>query len=138
MSTLTPFIFADDKGLPPNSRPKSRVPWPFAIACCVYYLLAYRGLVAATPTFAKLFEGLGVEIPFPTCFMMTTFRWIYPLIFLGAVNLTIIKQFVLLEKLCLRIANLFLIFAGVVFPILAVLVFYLPLFVLIWRLKHLN
>lgn len=136
MSALTPFVFADQKESPQNSRLKSRVPWPFAIACCVYYLLAYRGLAAAAPIFAKLFEGLGVEIPFPTRLMMNAYWWIFPVIFLGAVTLTIVKQFRPLEKLRLRIANLFLIFAGVVFPMLAVLGFYLPLFVLIWRLKH--
>ncbi|HEX8836483.1 MAG TPA: hypothetical protein VF748_06085 [Candidatus Acidoferrum sp.] len=136
MSALTPFILAEEKNLPFNAPPTSRVPWPFAIACCLYYFFAYRGLVRGTSIFAKLFDGLGVAIPFPTRLLIATYWWVYPLIFLGAVILTIFKQFVSLGELRLRIANLFLIFAGVVFPVLVVLIVYLPLFVLIWKLKH--
>ena len=131
---FTPFSFANERGLSADA-PKSRVPWPFAIACCVYYLLAYRGLAVAAPIFAKLFEELGIEIPFSTRFLMASYWWLYPVVFLGAVILTIVKQFVSLCGARLRVANLSLIFVGVVFIPLAALSYYLPLFVLIHKLQ---
>ena len=133
--SFTPFIIADEKDLPPNAPQKSRVPWLYAVACCLYYLLIYRGFALATPIFAKLHEGLGIEIPFPTRLLMATYRWAYPVLFLGAVVLTIVKQFVPLEKLRLRVTNLTLIFVGIVFPPLVIVTFYLPLWILIWKLK---
>jgi hypothetical protein len=133
--SFTPLIFASEKDSPPNAPLKSRVPWPYAVACCLYYLLIYRWFALATPIFAKLREGLGIVIPLPTRLLMATYRWVYPVLFVGAAALTIVKQFVPLEKPRLRITNLFLIFAGIVFPPLVVLAWYWPLFDLIWKLK---
>ncbi len=124
-----------EKELPTNTPTNSRVPWPFAVACCLYYLLAYRSLASATPIFGKLHEGLGPALPLPTRLLMAGYSWLFPLCFGGAVILTIFKQFVPLEKPHLRVANLIRIFVGVVFPPLAILVFYLPLCELIWKLQ---
>jgi hypothetical protein len=132
--SFIPFFFADEKDSPANAPSKSRVPWPVAVACCLYYLIAYRVLAQVAPIFAKLHEGLGVALPLPTRLLLASYSWVFPLFFLGAVSLTIAKQFVPLNKLRLRIANLILIFVGVVFPSLVIFVFYLPLFVLIWKL----
>jgi len=133
--SFTPFIFSDEKDLPPNAPQKSRVPWLYAVACCVYYLLIYSWFASATPVFAKLHEGLGIVIPLPTRVLMATYRWAYPVLSLGAVALTIVKQFEPLERWRLRAANLTLIFVGVVFPPFVVLTWYLPLWILIWKLK---
>jgi len=124
-----------EKELPTNTPPNSRVPWPFAVACCLYYLLAYRGLANAAPILAKLHEGLGTALPLPTRLLMAGYSWLLPLCFGGAVILTIFKQFVPLEKPHLRAVNLILIFLGVVLPSLVIFVFYLPLFDLIWKLQ---
>jgi len=132
--SFTPLIFAKAKDLLADA-PKSRFPWPFAISCCVYELLAGRGLAAAAPIFVKLFHGLGIQIPFPTRFLAASDSWIFPVVFLGAVMRTIVKRFAPPDKLRLRIANGVLVFVGVVSPILVVLVFYSPLFVLIRRLQ---
>src|SRR5205085_6415007 len=78
--SFTPLIFANEKDLLADA-PKSRVPWAFAISCCVYYLLAGRGLAAAVPVFAKLFHGLGIPIPFPTRFLVASYSWIFPVVF---------------------------------------------------------
>ncbi len=123
-----------EKELAPNRPPNARVPWPYAVACCLYYFLAYRGLASATPIFAKLFEGLGMALPLPTRLLMASYSWLFPVLFVGAAILTIAKQFMQLSKLRLRVANLFLIVVGVAFAPLVVLVLYLPLFILIHRL----
>ena len=124
-----------EKELPPSTPPNSRVPWPYAVACCLYYLLTYRGLATAAPTFGKLFEGLGVALPLPTRLVIAGYSWLFPLCFGGAVILTIFKQFVPLNKPRLRVVNLILIFVGVAFPLLVLLAFYLPLFELTWKLQ---
>jgi hypothetical protein len=114
----------DGKQFPTNTPSNSRVPWLFALACCLYYLLAYLCLASAAPIFAKLFEGLGVALPLPTRLLMASYSWLFPVWFVGAVILTISKQFVPLDKL--RVTTLFLIVVGVGFPPLAVLTLYLP------------
>ena len=123
-----------EKELSPNPPPNSLPRWLFALARCSYYLLAYGCLALATPSFVKLFEGLGVDLPLPTRFLMATYSWLFPLFFVGAVILTIAKQFVSLDKVRLRIANLILIFVGVVFAPLVIFVLYLPLLDLVHKL----
>ena len=125
-----------EKESPPNTPLHWRLRWPFAVACCLYFLLAYLFLATATPTFAKLFEGLSVDLPLPTRFLMASHSWLFPLIFVGAVLLTVFKEFVPLDKFRLRVANLILIFIGLAFPALVILAMYLPLFELIWKLNR--
>jgi hypothetical protein len=122
------------KQFPPNTPSKLYVSWLFALVCCLYYLLAYLGLASATPIFAKMFEGLEVALPLPTRLLMASYSWLFPVFFVGAVILTIAKQFVPLEKRPLRLANLFLIVVGVAFAPLVVFTLYLPLLDLIWKL----
>ena len=132
-----PFISADKK--PPGKiLLNPRVPWPYAIACSLYFLLAYQGFVTALPIFAKLFEGLGVDLPLPTRILMATYWWLFPVFFLGAAVLTIVKQFVRLDELLLRFTNLILIFVGAVLVPLIVIAVYLPLFELTWKLQHVH
>jgi type II secretory pathway component PulF len=132
--SLVPFYFADEEKPPTRMRLNPRVPWPYAVACSLYFLFAYRGAATAIPIFAKLFDGLGVDLPLPTRFLMATYGWLLPLFFLGAVVLTIVKQFVRLDELHLHFTNLVLIFVAVVFVPLIVFAVYLPLFELIWKL----
>lgn len=122
------------KQFPSNSPSKLYASWLLALVCCLYNLLAYLGLASATPIFAKMFEGLGVALPLPTRLLMASYWWLFPVFFIGAVILTIAKQFVPLEKRFLRLANLFLIVVGVAFAPLVVLTLYLPLLDLTWKL----
>ena len=127
-----------EKESPPNTPLHWRLRWPFAVACCLYFLLAYLFLATATPTFAKLFEGLSVDLPLPTRLLMKSYSWLFPVFFVGAVILTIAKQIVPLDKSRLRIANLILIFVGVVFLPLVILDFYLPWLVLVYKLHSMR
>jgi type II secretory pathway component PulF len=135
---FTPIYFAGEKKLPRGILSNPRVPWPYAVACSLYYLLAYLALVSAVPSFAKVFEGLGVALPLLTRFLIATYRWLLPLFFVGATALTIVKQCVPLEGLRLRVSNLILIFVGAIFAPLVVLAMYLPLIELIWKLKRMH
>lgn len=102
------------------------------MVCCLYYIFVYLCLASAAPTFARLFEGLGVALPLPTRFLMASYSWLFPVWFVGSVILTISKQFVSLDKL--RVVNLFLIVVGVALPLLVVLTLYLPSLDLMWKL----
>jgi hypothetical protein len=121
-----------------RSGPESRLPWPYAIACCLYFIFIYRALTLATPTFAKMFTELGIVIPLPTLLLIASYRWVYSITFVGAVILTIVKQFVVLRGASLRVANLLIIFVGIVFAPLATLLLYWPLLELTWKLKSMR
>jgi len=114
--------------------PPSRVSWPFAVACCLYYLFVYGGLTVSVPIFGELFTGLGVVPQLPTRLLLSNHSWIFSVCFCGAVVLVIFKQLVRLDKTRLRIANVILIFVGVALVPLVVFTMYLPLFDLMRKL----
>ena len=121
---LFPYLGSAQKG--------SRVPWYVAIIGCVYYAGLCLSLGRVVPVFAQLFVGIGVDLPLPTRILFSTHAWLFPFLFLGAVIVTLVKQIAVLKGSQRRIANRFLLFIGVIFP--ALVVFYLPLLVLIYRL----
>ena len=113
----------------------ARAPWWLTVACCIYFAILCRGLFIFIPIFAQLFVGLGVDLPFPTNILMVTYRWSLPLFYLSASTIAVVKQFVALQGIRLRLADFTLIFAGILVPPLVVFCMYLPLFVLIHRLQ---
>ncbi len=126
MTALFPAAIA-----PSNVWPNSRVPWSFAVACCLYYLLAGRILIKVIPIFATLFDGIGVQLPLATRLLMVSRTWGLPLLFGGATVLTIARQIFPLGKIPRRAANVFLVFVGVALTPLVMVLLYLPLFELI-------
>jgi hypothetical protein len=133
------LVFLAHREEPPaNARMKSRLSWPFAIACCIYFLFTYGWLAIATPIFSALHQGLGVDIPLPTRILYATCGWLYPTFFTGAIALTIVKQCVTFDGVRLRIANIFLVFAAIGFAPVTVMLWYLPLFTLIWKLHSMK
>jgi len=105
------------------------------VISCLYYFLAYGTLARAVPIFGKLFPGLGVPLPLLTRLLMASYSWLFPVLCIGAVILTIARQFVQLGKLQLRIVNLMHVVIGIIFPSLVIIVLYLPLFDLIRKLS---
>ncbi len=116
-------------------RPEFRVSWPIAVLGCLCYLLVYRALNHVLPIFVTLCSGLGVDLLLPTRFLSGRYGWLCPVLSMSAIVLTIAKEFVPLHSLQRRLANLYLIFVGVVFAPLVVLALYLPLFELIYKLS---
>jgi hypothetical protein len=114
----------------------SRSPWWLTVSCCIYFGIVCRGYFIFIPIFAQLFNGLGVDLPFPTTLLMATYWWSLPLFYLLACGLAVVKQFVPLAGVRLRLADLALIFAGILMPPLIVLCMYLPLFLLIHQLHR--
>jgi hypothetical protein len=124
----------DGNQFPASTTPRSRYAWPFALACCLYYFLAYGFLVKAIPIFAGMFAGLEVALPLPTRVLMASYSWLLPVWSVSALILTIAKQLVALDKVRLRAANVSLVVLAGAFVPLVVLVLYLPLLELIWKL----
>lgn len=122
-------------GVPSGAQEKQRVPLPIAKVSCVSYLILLGVSLRIVPTLAPLFSRLGVALPLPTRILMANFTWFFPAIFIGAVILTVANQFVPFNRLQLRIANSILVFSGLGFVPLVLLIIYLPMFVLIHRLQ---
>ena len=115
-----------------------RSPWWLTVSCCIYFGVVCSGYFTFIPIFAQLFKGLGVDLPFPTNLLMVTYWWSLPLFYLFASGVAVVKQFVALHGVRSRLANLTLIFAGILMPPLMVLCMYLPLFVLSHKLQQLK
>lgn len=113
----------------------SRLPWYVTLIGCVYYGWLGLGFQKVIPIFAKLFDGLGVELPLPTRFLLCNYLWFLPGLYLAAIFLTILNQFAFFDQRQQRFANWYLLFAGAVLPSLLALTLYLPLFVLIHKLQ---
>jgi len=115
-----------------------RSPWWLTVSCCIYFVILCMSYFIFVPIFAELFKGLGVDLPFPTNLLMATYRWSLPLFYLFASGVAVLKQFVPLQGVRLWLANLTLIFAGILMLPLIVLCMYLPLFVLIHKLHQMH
>jgi hypothetical protein len=129
---ITPVLIPKDHPV------DARSPWWLTVPCCLYFLVLCGGMLKAIPSFAELFAGLGVDLPFPLNVLMATYRWSLPLFYLCAVAVAVLKQFVSLHGMRLRLANFTLIFAGILLPPLVVLCMYSPLFILIHKLHSLK
>ncbi|MGH8100843.1 MAG: hypothetical protein ACREIW_06065 [Chthoniobacterales bacterium] len=134
--SLSPFFSAKRNEVTFNALANSRLPWPFAAAYVFYFFIIYRAVVSVIPIFIALFKGLDVALPMPTRFLFESYRWLFPLLFVGSVSLIIAIRFVPLTKTRLRLANLTLILAGAVSVAVVALVLYLPYLDLIWKLHR--
>jgi hypothetical protein len=120
---------------PISVRNGPRLPWYVGVIGCIYYAWLGLSLQKVIPIFSEMLTGIGVELPLPTRLLFSTYPWLFPILFLGAVTLTIVKQIAVLSDSQRRISNYFLFFVGAIFPALVVLALYSPLFVLIHRLQ---
>jgi hypothetical protein len=121
-----------------DSPARFRSPWWLTVSCCIYFVILCRSHFIFIPIFGELFKGLGVDLPFPTNLLMVTYRWSPPLFYLFASGVAVVKQFLPLHGARALLANLTLIFAGILTPPLIVLCMYLPLFVLIYKLHQVH
>ena len=82
----------------------------FVSLCCIFTCVV---LLQSTGIFKELFKGLGVELPFVTRFLIATYFWLYPLLFVGAAVAVIAKEF-LLRDMGRRLAATVIIFLAVI------------------------
>jgi type II secretory pathway component PulF len=78
-----------------NGQQGKGLAWVATLLVSVGCLSACILLLRFTGIFTELFKGLGVELPQATRFLIATYSWLYPLVFVGAAALVIAKEFVL-------------------------------------------
>ena len=122
-------------GFPVASPKSSRIPWFMVVVGCFYFLWLAFIFTRTIPVFSKLYEGLGVELPLPTRILLSLHYWFLPSVFTIAALLTIAKKLVEFSERQLRVVNVALIVIGAVLPASVFCILYLPLFVLIGKLK---
>jgi len=107
----------------------------FVSLCCLYTCLV---LVESTGSFKELFKGLGVELPLATRFLISTYIWLYPLLFIAAAVLVITKEF-MLRDLRLRITTTGIVFLAAISSVgLVQYVMNLPLLDLVQKLSQIK
>ena len=99
------------------------------ICACIFLLLSMG-------SFTELFKGLGVELPLATRFLIATYSWLFPLLFVGAAVLVIAKEFVLRDVRRRLAATVIIFVATVSWVGLVHYVLYLPLFDLVKKLNQ--
>jgi len=110
--------------------------WVAALLVSLCCICACLFLLGSTGIFTELFKGLGVELPAPTRFLIETYSWLYPLLFVGAALLVIAKEF-LLRDVRRRLATTVIIFVAAVSWVgLVQYALYLPLLDLVKKLSQ--
>src|SRR6266850_3259170 len=69
--------------------------WVASMLVSLGCLFACLVLVRSIGIFNTMFQGLGVELPGATRFLLTTYAWLFPVFFVGAAILVIAKEFVM-------------------------------------------
>ena len=105
----------------------------FVSLCCIFACVV---LVQSTGIFRELFKGLGVEIPPTTRFLIATYSWLYPLLYIGAAVMVIAKEFVL-RNMRNRLVTTAVVFLAAISSVeLVQYVLYLPLLDLVKKLSQ--
>jgi len=94
------------------------------------------GLFQATPIFRDLFNGLGVDLPVATKFLLANYVWLYPVFFGGAAILLIVCEFAVHEKRRRLTATIIIFSASVSSLAVAYFILYLPCFDLVVKLNR--
>jgi hypothetical protein len=122
-------------GVPSPSRNRSPIAWLLAVVRCLFFLWLAAGIPRILPIFATLFAGIGVHVPWPTRVLLSSGSWFLIAAFAVGAMLVLAKTSVKFSSLQLRVVNVVLILIGGGLPLLIVLLMYLPLFMLIGKLK---
>jgi hypothetical protein len=116
----------------PHNQPQPSTALSWLTTGVVAFLCSVLGLASAhfVEPFAALFQGLGVELPLPTRFMLATYMWFLPLLFTALAAFVILKEFAAreLRRRFLLTGRVFL--AALIAAGLVIFVLYLPLLTL--------
>lgn len=113
----------------------SVVTWIATILACAYIVWTGAWLYHSTMAFRDLFASLNVELPAPTQFVISTYRWSMPISFGSVIVLVVAKQFLVREKWVSLVITLAAVFAMEFTSSVIVRVLYQPLFILIEKLS---
>jgi hypothetical protein len=91
-------------------------------------------LIRVVPIYANMFEGLGVELPWPTRVLLATYYWLLPIFFVALAVFVVWKEYSTreLRRRFLLTARVF--FAALITVGLVVFVLYLPVLTLASKL----
>ncbi len=120
-------------GLNINKLPVSRIPWYGVALGAIYFLFLYFAFAKVVPIFATLFAGLGVDVPLPTRFLLSTHSWLFPVLLVGSTILYLSILFWQLNRRKSRLPTFVFLIVGIAFMPLMILILYLPLFYLIYK-----
>ena len=121
-----------------NAGFSSRLPLPLALVFCVYLFFVGTTFIKIVPLFARLFDGLQVEIPWLTRLLLLNYWWALPLFSFLAIGLAVVRQVVSLNKALRWATNAFLFFVAFVLPSVVVLALYMPTLELMWKAHSLR
>ncbi|MGC2284953.1 MAG: hypothetical protein WA542_06885 [Candidatus Acidiferrum sp.] len=111
-----------------HSRPRLSVAITWLATGVVAFLCSVLGLASPRiiDIFGELFRGLGVDLPLPTRFLMSTYVWLLPFFFTVLTVIVIAKEFVVreLRRRILLTASVFL--GAVISVALVIFILYLP------------
>jgi len=86
-------------------------------------------MLRVVAVFAAMLQGIGVELPWLTRFLLATYFWLLPLFFFALVAFVILKEFSARELRRKFVLTTTVFLRTFVTPGLAILIVYLPLFV---------
>ena len=72
--------------------------WAATILACVYVLWMGWSLFRTTSIFMDMYNSMGVDLPGSTKIVIVGHRFLFPLVFGGAIGVVIAKQFLVREK----------------------------------------
>ena len=110
--------------------------WLATAIVALFCVLTGLSLARAIPTFATMFQGLGVELPLPTRVLLDTYKWFIPLLFVALAVFVIWKEFSLREIRYRVVVTITVFLASLTAPGLVVFILYQPLFVLMKKLSE--
>jgi hypothetical protein len=124
---------------PPKSRALSQASLAFSwclsgVATILCLVLALASTHFVQP-FTALFQGLNVELPWPTRFLVATQYWLLPAFYLGLAMVAILIQFSGRDFRAKRIAAVRIFLATLVAAGLVLFVLYLPVLTLAGKLS---
>jgi len=110
-----------------QSQPSLAISWcvtAFVAFFCVVLATASQGVVRP---FDALFQGLGVDVPWPTHFLLATYFWLLPLFYLSLAVFAIAVQSSNRDFRTKRLTTVRIFLAMIVSVALVVFILYLPL-----------
>jgi hypothetical protein len=81
-----------------NERPGGVATWIATALGCAYIVWNGTSLYLATPVFINMYNSMGVDLALSTKTVIASYRFLYPVVFIGAAALVILKQFYVRQK----------------------------------------
>ena len=90
---------ADDLDNPDrDERPGSITTWIATVLGCAYILWNGTSLYLAMPTFINMYNSMGVELALSTKVVIASYRFLFPVLFIGTAGLVVLKQSYVRQK----------------------------------------